>query len=734
MKKANKIIAVILAMILSLSSLPVIASAGAIKDDVDTFEELIQPDSLSYLVDWLLKKLNDRKEEVTGTVLQLVYMFVDDIDTGSLDIMNASDEQLAKVLIDWLNANLPVWTEGITGQSWWPTVTGLLSIAVTIDLEDVDGIFETLYSLTSTTLIKLGDVSKIDNSALYFTEKGFLGIEKKVMKTVANTGDLGMIYSLFEFLADNTFLFDKALKGTLTLGALGNINIGDKSINATINDAVQEFVSPASIKAMLIDLFELGGELAYTPGDVDADNSISSSDARLTLRASVGLENLDSVAAMAANVDGDATISSADARLILRASVGLETLPSGGVNYDNFTVDELVAAAFLKLLTGTEGSSKEEAAQVMAYTIFELLENYAGEIYANLLLDLINNDAKQALNDLAAKDTTGKLKEVVNLDYTFEADTFDDFLGAGKGNMVEQLNNLVIALLKIILTEDAFTALALEEGDNTKLNSNLTKTFRYVLPLINDLDLGVDLSGFTTEAVADMEAEEMAVAVLKLFFVGWFHLDESETVNIDKAETLEQLGVLAAYYAVSNKDWVPMEIKAAATLPDITALTDDQCIDLIFEIGMETAAKALDYNKTTTYYELPADTSAWTGVDYLDDIVDWGLNFVDGIPASADKLSTQRHKLDGNGGFYKLNVVLNSLFDLSFISGCGNGEFPFDMETMLMDNLLGNILDFDIAASVSILEENEDSALFDKAVNKAVIDLVDDLLTGLFVA
>lgn len=734
MKKANKIIAVILAMILSLSSLPVIASAGAIKDNVDTFEELIQPDSLSYLVDWLLKKLNDRKEEVTGTVLQLVYMFVDDIDTGSLDIMKASDEQLAKVLIDWLNAKLPEWTEGITGESWWPTVTGLLSIAVTIDLNDVDGIFETLYSLTSTSIIKLGDVSKIDNSALYFTEKGFLGIEKKVMKTVANTGSLGMIYSLFEFLADNTFLFDKALKGTLTLGALGNINIGDKSINATINDAVQEFVSPASIKAMLIDLFELGGELAYTPGDVDADDSISSSDARLALRASVGLEVLDSVAAMAANVDGDTTISSADARLILRASVGLENLPSGGVNYDNFTVDELVAAAFLKLLTGTEGASKEEASQVMAYTIFELLENYAGEIYANLLLDLINNDAKQALNDLAAKDTTGTLKEVVNLNYTFEADTFDDFLGAGKGNMVGQLNNLVIALLKIILTEDAFTALALEEGDNTKLNSNLTKTFRYVLPLINDLDLGVDLSGFTTETVADMEAEEMAVAVLKLFFVGWFHLDESETVNIDKAETLEQLGALAAYYAVSNEDWVPMEIKAAATLPDITALTDDQCIDLIFEIGMETAAKALDHNKTTTYYELPDDTSTWTGADYLDDIVDWGLNFVDGLPASADKLSTQRHKLDGKGGFYKLNVVLNSLFDLSFISGCGNGEFPFDMETMLMDNLLGNILDFDIAASVSILEENEDSALFDKAVNKAVIDLVDDLLTGLFVA
>ena len=59
-----------------------------------------------------------------------------------------------------------------------------------------------------------------------------------------------------------------------------------------------------------------------------ADNQ-PSADARLALRASVGLTDKgdvekDSAGYLACDVDGDGKVSSADARLILRASVGLE--------------------------------------------------------------------------------------------------------------------------------------------------------------------------------------------------------------------------------------------------------------------------------------------------------------------------------------------------------------------------------------------------------------------------
>jgi len=61
-------------------------------------------------------------------------------------------------------------------------------------------------------------------------------------------------------------------------------------------------------------------------GDVEGDGNITASDARLALRASVGLEsyNEDSCYYKAANIESKDKLSASDARLILRASVGLE--------------------------------------------------------------------------------------------------------------------------------------------------------------------------------------------------------------------------------------------------------------------------------------------------------------------------------------------------------------------------------------------------------------------------
>lgn len=61
-------------------------------------------------------------------------------------------------------------------------------------------------------------------------------------------------------------------------------------------------------------------------GDVDGNAQITAADARIALRASVELENLNGWELLAAKVNGNAQITAADARMILRASVGLETL------------------------------------------------------------------------------------------------------------------------------------------------------------------------------------------------------------------------------------------------------------------------------------------------------------------------------------------------------------------------------------------------------------------------
>ncbi len=59
-------------------------------------------------------------------------------------------------------------------------------------------------------------------------------------------------------------------------------------------------------------------------GDVDGDGKVTASDARLALRAAVGLEGLNETQKAAADVDGDGKVTAADAREILRKSVGID--------------------------------------------------------------------------------------------------------------------------------------------------------------------------------------------------------------------------------------------------------------------------------------------------------------------------------------------------------------------------------------------------------------------------
>ena len=67
---------------------------------------------------------------------------------------------------------------------------------------------------------------------------------------------------------------------------------------------------------------------AFLPGDVSGDGEVTAEDARLALRAAVGLETYaaGSTQFLAADATKDGAITAEDARLILRAAVGLETL------------------------------------------------------------------------------------------------------------------------------------------------------------------------------------------------------------------------------------------------------------------------------------------------------------------------------------------------------------------------------------------------------------------------
>ncbi|MBQ7637721.1 MAG: hypothetical protein IJS90_02320 [Clostridia bacterium] len=65
--------------------------------------------------------------------------------------------------------------------------------------------------------------------------------------------------------------------------------------------------------------------ITYIPeGDIDADGKVTAADARLALRAAVGLEHFTEAQKKAGDTDGDGKNTSSDARDILRKSVGLK--------------------------------------------------------------------------------------------------------------------------------------------------------------------------------------------------------------------------------------------------------------------------------------------------------------------------------------------------------------------------------------------------------------------------
>lgn len=80
--------------------------------------------------------------------------------------------------------------------------------------------------------------------------------------------------------------------------------------------------------AYTVYVLENTSNLAFDVGDVDMDRKISAADARIAIRAAVGLAQLNTFQSALADVDEDGSVKSADARKILRASVALEDTSS----------------------------------------------------------------------------------------------------------------------------------------------------------------------------------------------------------------------------------------------------------------------------------------------------------------------------------------------------------------------------------------------------------------------
>lgn len=157
------------------------------------------------------------------------------------------------------------------------------------------------------------------------------GVEAWVYSKVAVGGDTyNMAENIVNRICESTPFADRGTKlgapaykdygvNRLTKMSSCLLEVGfiDSDSDNTVFDGYFAEIALAIAKAVMEDV---GRE--YKPpvikGDVDGDGKVTASDARLILRASVGLETLD---LERADVDGDGKITSADAREALRTAV-----------------------------------------------------------------------------------------------------------------------------------------------------------------------------------------------------------------------------------------------------------------------------------------------------------------------------------------------------------------------------------------------------------------------------
>lgn len=88
----------------------------------------------------------------------------------------------------------------------------------------------------------------------------------------------------------------------------------------------EQVFSGCELKSMLLGVTLLR-YYVVVQGDLNGDNRVTATDARLALRSSAKLENLKAFQQKAADLNGDGNVSASDARQLLRISASLDSLP-----------------------------------------------------------------------------------------------------------------------------------------------------------------------------------------------------------------------------------------------------------------------------------------------------------------------------------------------------------------------------------------------------------------------
>lgn len=683
MKMSKKILSILLAVVMVFSVVAVPVSA-AVPSNVQTLDALIQPENLSGLVEWLLTSLNNRKTYYADSVLNFVCAFVDEINAEvpeGKDVFNDNIATFTKAtyVMNYLDKMLAEENlNSVLGDDIRNIINAVPGLEV--NLNSVDGILNTLKSVDGIKGIAGGDIAKLKLDAM-IDKSGVIDSAQSRSKT----SDLQIIYNLIQFLADNINIFKKFLSGNLDLGIIGSV-AGD--LQTQVNSFAGE------ITVMIEDL--VYEKLLGAP---------------------------------------DGAASHAESA------------------YKNWTVDQMAIGALVKLLAGSVPADTEEIDAFLNKPVYDLLASYGDLLYNNLLLDVLQNDLMGVIKKYAGDNELAKYFKMDATFVGFDAD-FGGKVDFETNGILAELNNLVVCLLEKVIADDVLVRLDLQKGGNENLNANLEKIIKFILPrmavVLDPADF--DFSMYTQEYVADKTLGELAPGILKIFYPEWFNLEAADIDVVEQIDTMGEAATLAVYYALIEFNDVMFTTEGAydyvaewnekifeadgVTLQD---LGNSEWGDICLSMAADAAIFGFALNSENLYFGWDMDdikaakADGWDGVAFLDEIADWAIEMVKGVPAVTDHLNGERGVLDNYGPFYKLNVLLNEILDWSFLNNVSYGSFNLDIETLIFDSILAKVYKFDIAGVLDLFAINSKAGnVLNLNTVPALLSIVDNVLNVLF--
>lgn len=439
------------------------------------------------------------------------------------------------------------------------------------------------------------------------------------------------------------------------------------------------------------------------------------------------------------------------------------------LNYTGYVTDD----EFITNVT----ASAQASLKIMGMTMNQDVSSFMVNPIATVVLDNLSGGL--------AVDDAFVLMNAVDSDFVVDtsildfAGNYDEYNGA-----VGQVNRILCEVLDMLLTDEAYSSLALTEGGNDNLTANIQKVcdkfsgvFEATKAFMDEAgfaefvkasgvdDLFASSHGFNASMVYNLDFSDVESLYVCLIEMVLDFIDEEEEgtlVNdlheaVEGLETLDAMAVALTDYALAkvipsiNEKYeskgLVLTVPAAT---DATTIADGGAKDVIMiklvDLAYDVAVWAFDDLLNDVVNNAIAKFNEKAGSDIPDVSFKFGVTkqatweatltaMVDRIYELADGIIIVCGTYEGTNVFDRISAVVNAILPIgSMFSNCAGNGFVCDLNTILNTYIFDEALEGNFDNFLRLFEtaEKTDDVAKDVPVTYALIKASDHIVDAIF--